>query len=541
MRRGCALFLSFIFLSLTTCSVSAEPPDGPSDVHRWLYHPPEGLPLDWYMKYAEKYTVVRVKDIWFNWSGESRLAGRIVLTITPLPQHDSYGVPHIGRQTRRFLVNVLAYYDAGNYYASRPSVRYTHSLTLSTQSYWIDEVKLKMDASQYYDPYGNNWDISVKWIGASHAYWSGRWVMNGHVEGSTFEERMRDKAEKSQFVTENAYIVKDSYLAWLRWRDAYVKRWVDDRNTANMVSLAMSGAGLGLGVMALVFPPIGLPLSLVSCGLGYLSLIYSMCNSISYDDVKSLMEKSTEWSNGDNTKPDKLVARGVWHFPKPLKKSDVEDRRDCTDDAYPDFFWHYKRWVVATHITAVVDVGVWNWGIGEGNRLTLPITAEVSLNPGPYEADDGFKRVETVTAELRLRRNTTERFGLPRPHASAFPDYDPNVSYAFTFSVPSSPFDGDVNYVIHWGDGHITEVKDVPEHMAVTREHAWEREGTYTMEVYAYGYRDGTLHLSPVLEKTVVVDAGSGDGGAGGSPIPPGQPIAPPTPVSAWPTGENPS
>ncbi len=538
MRRGYALLLSFIFLSLTMGSVSAGSPEGPSDVHGWMYHPPEGLPMDWYMKYAEKYTVVRVKDIWFNWSGESRLAGRIVLTLTPLPQHDSYGVPHIGRQTRRFLVNVLAYYDAGNYYTSSPSVRYTHSFGLSTQSYWIDAVRLKTDISQYYDSSGNNWDISVKWVGASHAYWSGRWVMNGHVEGDTYEERMRDKAEKSQFVTENAYIVKDSYLAWLRWREAYLKKWVDDVNTANTVALAMSGAGLGLGVAALVFPPIGLPLSLASCGLGYLSLIYSMCNSINYDDVKNLIEKSTEWSNGDNTKPDKLVARGVWYFPEPLQKSGVEDIRDDTYDLYPDFFWHYKRWVVAAHIAAVIDVGVWNWGIGEENRVTLPVTAEVSLNPGPYQADDSFKVVETVTAELRLRRNTTESFGLPEPLVSSFPDYDTNATYAFRFSVPSPSFDGYVNYVIHWGDGHVTEVKEAPEHAAVTREHAWESEGMYIIKVYAYGYKDGILHLSPVLEKTIVVDAESGNGGAGGSPIPPGQPIAPPTPLGYYPTGE---
>ncbi len=253
-------------------------------------------------------------------------------------------------------------------------------------------------------------------------------------------------------------------------------------------------------------------------------------------------ELPNEWCSANTDR--EPIARATWHFPEPVRKGYHEDIKDKTDDSYENYFWHYKRWVSAAQMSAVLIVAAGGYASNSNNKLDIPIRTKVYLNWGPhpqrYTEMEPTAVVETV---LKISANSAGDFGISaQPLMTSYSDYDPNVTYSFNIYT-----DGDVkgldmiNYFIDWGDGCTDEITEVSPYMAIPREHTWD-SGTYTVQIFCYGKRaDRSLLISSVTQYTIPVydeDDGGGSGESTG-PIRPGYPNLPPTPLSSRPTAEN--
>ncbi len=243
MKRGAVLVLSFLFLFIAPPSACAATP---SDIDSRMYYPgSDDYPIEYYWKYVEKYTKIVVKPITMERNGETLTLGQVVMTITPLFNHkDRDGTLHyfIDDDIRIFFINIIVYYDAGNYYQNRPCVQYLNYLNTGAaipdiNAFWINTVQVEADLSSFTE--NDEWGITADWSGEAYSYYAGKWVRNGGTpEGDTIYDILLDKSEKCQYVATDVNYIPDSYQAWKSWKNAYVSRWMGDQNYSNQISNA---------------------------------------------------------------------------------------------------------------------------------------------------------------------------------------------------------------------------------------------------------------------------------------------------------------
>ncbi len=548
LRKGILGICGILFLLVVLQGVHAALPP---DIDDRMYYPgSEYYPDEYCWKYIERYTKIVSQDITVEAECGTLTVGKILMIITPLPNYLEINNKHhayIDGNSRRFFIDVIVYYDAGNYYDNRPAVRYHNTINEgqipNINAFWINTIQLEADFSTYdADP---SWHIESQWGGEAYSYFPGKWVLSENPDGDNTYDRLLDKSTKCQFVATGVEYVPDAYRAWEQWKNKFIDEWKADENYSKAISSIMYICSVGEFAATLAgytVPPIGLAIS----SMQMLHMAFSTDNYIVSREIDYLIEHyPTEWRSANtygngNTRG---VSRATWHFPEPVRKSEGEEQSDCTSDSYPDYFWHYKNWVAAAHITSVLTVTVYSFGSGSNNQLDIPVRAKIYLNWGPHPALYTTIPPVVVQTTLKISANPVENFGISAiPSMSTYDDYDPGVTYAFTFHLDGNTNLNKISYFIDWGDGTNATIENVNPSYSYARQHSWN-QGTYIIQIFCYGKRsDGKIVISSVTQYTISVydedDGDNDDSGGGAGPIGPGFPNHPPIPLGFYPTAE---
>ena len=473
------LCLLFLLISTTAVSQTAFGWIYPSDIDEREYYPGSNFyPQKFYEIYAEKYTRVYTRDIVLTMSyGHHVKVGTLLFTITPLQTTSGDAETTIKDCHREFLIDVEIIYNAGSYSRNEPAIRYLdepdgynhHSWELPPiNAFYLEKIQLKADFSNYYS--SPEWSFSGRFRGTSAANWKGTWKLNGNINTNNNWDAYMSKSERSQLVAEGVDVEQNLHDAYLRWKRHLLNQTENDRELLkkyNQYSLAMSSGGYLLSLISFVAESYGITIPGLGIAQGVVGIpqfIYSLYESEIITDIINKVGELNNWEwheASDGNYPDAVA---TYIYPQPVKKSYQEDLADGTYDTHDSYFWHYKNWIVASHLTFIftLDVDKMPPTSNPYTPMDVPITFTTWFHYGPPGYGDSYPYTFTTTLKYAVTEHGNQpayapaSFGLPLPKVK-----DKNTGetlsygegkiinkgelYEFYLTVPNSPV-SKVNY-----------------------------------------------------------------------------------------------
>ncbi len=552
-RIGIIALMCFILLTISSVTVmpSAHGWIYPSDTNEREYYPgSKYYPEKFYEIYTEKYARVYVKDIVLSMSyGHEVKVGTLVFTITPITHISGDAETNIGGKTREFLIDVEIIYNAGSYPRNEPALRYLDEPDDYNHQSWelppinafyLEKTELKAELSEYTAP----WRVMADFGGTSAANWVGTWKLNGNINTDNNWDAYMSKSENSQFVAEGINVEQNLHDAYIKWRNHLLNQIENDAEllkTYNEYTSLMSSGGYLLNLISLGAGNLpGLGIAQGTLGIG--QFIYSMYESEIITEMVEDVGRLNDWQwHSADTKGNYLDAVADYIYPQPDKKSAQEDMDDGTYDSYDFYFWHYKNWIVASHLTFDFGISVVQMPptTNPQTPMDVPITFTVWFHYGPPGYGQSYPYTFTTTLKLAVTEEDNpnaapKSFGLPMitvkdkntgetiPYDPAHPTQkiiNKGELYEFYLKIPNSPV-SKVNYYVDWGKNSYTEINDANPFANTYVSHVWwsapEPYGAHPpyLQIFAYYKSGDTVLLSQVFRIELVwQDNGNTPGG----------------------------
>ncbi len=471
----------------------------------------------WRQLWSKSLTRVFTKDIYAPYPNDNIKLGTVVVSIFPVYNSGSWE-----QDSFYLFINIFVIYDAGDYYKNTPPAQRS-----SDEAWWIHYVNLTLASDIPYS------DSDCEFKDNAYAIRVGHWALNN---------------SKYEFVMDGTFSGSASD-AWKEKLENLINDAKEKENLNTVINGASTAFSLASTALSVAFPPVGLPLSVISTGLSLYSY-FSNTNDFS----KKLEDILYSYSNTHKELSLEL---------NPVKNYNTNRYRD------------YSNWPVMVHMWTYASIHVDKWKESQV-KFNLDFSTELSAKRPyhdlPMSAKVGFsypivlKNAEgqQVTSEKNLNVPKYEIFPGPTKmvvegstSSTIYEDRWYNVEIIIPNSYINDNNLGDphTRLWINFGDGTIKDIPtdiDVKEKNSQTTTfeiaHQWHlpegvNEKKYTY--YAFYYQDfpesftisyHELYDSPesygwvmkwypyvwvsaIGQSSIYVKKSSGGGGGGGCPF----------------------